>query len=191
MGMSLAPAPARYDPDDLVWLGEQLGGRVELDPWGNAIVSPTSDPHIAAVGRLAMALGRALDGTDALVANDGPAWRVPFGSGYTNQPDITVLPGPAIGRHPEHAWHLWPSPLLVVEVASPSTRAIDRTRKRQDYLRGGAQAYLLVDLPDLAPVDEPTLELWTPRGGDWATAAAGSAVVIDLLGRTVTLRLDT
>ena len=40
-----------------------------------------------------------------------------------------------------------PPPVLVVEVASPSTRHVDRTRKLDDYRLGGAHLYLLVDLP--------------------------------------------
>ena len=40
-----------------------------------------------------------------------------------------------------------PAPLLVVEIASPSTRRADRTRKLADYGVGGAGLYLLVDLP--------------------------------------------
>jgi len=39
-----------------------------------------------------------------------------------------------------------PAPLLVVEIASPSTRRIDRGRKLADYRLGGAGVYLLVDL---------------------------------------------
>ena len=35
----------------------------------------------------------------------------------------------------------------MVEVASPSTRRVDRSRKLADYRLGGAEKYLLVDLP--------------------------------------------
>jgi hypothetical protein len=37
--------------------------------------------------------------------------------------------------------------LLVVEVGSPSTRRVDRTRKLSDYRAGGARCYLTVELP--------------------------------------------
>ena len=41
-----------------------------------------------------------------------------------------------------------PPRLLVVEIASPSTRRADRGRKPADYRLGGAEKYLLVDQPD-------------------------------------------
>ena len=47
--------------------------------------------------------------------------------------------------------HFDPPPLLVVEVASRSTRRVDRTRKLDDYRLGGAGVYLLVDLPPDGP----------------------------------------
>lgn len=176
---------APFTAEDLLWLPEQLGGHVELDPWGNAVVSPASDPHVLAVTRLAERLVLGLQGSEALVVVQDPAWRVPGGSGYTTVPDVVVLPGPGLTRDPDHAWHLRPPPLLVVEVASPSTRVIDRTRKADDYRLGGAGQYLLVDLPGLAPVDAPALELWTPTGRGWTTAASGPAVAIEVAGRRV------
>lgn len=186
---ALTPTSAEpYTPDDLLWLREHLGGHVELDPWGNAVVSPATDPHYLAINDLQEVLMLALAGTGTRAIAEGPPWKVPGGSGYTNMPDLTVIPGPAIGRHPDHEWHLVPPPLLVAEVASPSTRVIDRTRKADDYLLGGAEAYLLVDLPGLAPVEVPTLELRMPRDGAWATVATGPEVELDLAGRTVALR---
>lgn len=59
-------------------------------------------------------------------------------------PDLAVL-APGWVRAGE--LHLDPPPLLVVEVASPSTRRADRGRKLTDYRLGGAPLYLLVDLP--------------------------------------------
>ncbi|MDQ6774523.1 MAG: Uma2 family endonuclease [Candidatus Dormibacteraeota bacterium] len=41
-----------------------------------------------------------------------------------------------------------PPPLLVVEVASPSTRRADRGHKLADYRLGAAGVYVLVDLPE-------------------------------------------
>jgi Uma2 family endonuclease len=52
-------------------------------------------------------------------------------------PEIEVLPGPNITR----------PPLLVVEVASPSTRRTDRTLKLATYEAAGVPSYWLVD-PD-------------------------------------------
>jgi len=69
---------------------------------------------------------------------------VPGGSGYVNVADLAVV---APGWTRTLDLHLDPPPLLVVEVGSPSTRAVDRTRKMSDYRLGGAGLYLLVELP--------------------------------------------
>jgi len=42
----------------------------------------------------------ALVGADAAVGSEGPYWRVPGGSGYTNVPDLTVLSGLAPVEEP-------------------------------------------------------------------------------------------
>ncbi|MFN2504519.1 MAG: Uma2 family endonuclease [Acidimicrobiales bacterium] len=84
--------------------------------------------------------------------------------------------------------HLDPPPLLVVEVASPSTRAVDRGRKLADYRLGGAGLYLLVDLPGLSRVSEATFEAHD-FVADWSsTAASRIEVVID--GRPLLLDLS-
>lgn len=64
---------------------------------------------------------------------DGFAWKVPGGSRYLNVPDVTVL---APGWQRVGDWHVDPPPLLLVEVASPSTGAVDRGRKLADYRLG-------------------------------------------------------
>lgn len=69
-----------------------------------------------------------------------------------NIPDVAVV-DPDWRRVGDH--HLEPAPLLVIEVASPSTRRADRGRKLADYRLGGAGLYVLVDLPPLAPGPEP------------------------------------
>ena len=71
-------------------------------------------------------------------------WTVPGGTGYLMVPDLTVLAADW-RRVGESAFD--PPPLLVVEIASPSTRRADRGRKLADYRLGGAGIYLLVDLP--------------------------------------------
>ena len=157
--MSTAPVTDRYTVDDLDLARLRCETpHVELDPWGNLIVTPASDPHEYAIHDLQGQIEDGLDGAgvDAQVYINGPVWRIPGGSGYLNQPDLTVLVAGTTRAGPDElSWS--PPPLLVVEVASPSTRAIDRSRKRADYLLGGAQAYWMLDLPALAPVDEPAL----------------------------------
>jgi len=148
-----------YTVDDLGLARERLGTpHVELDPWGNLVVTPASDPHEYAIHQVDLAIDRALSiaGIDAQVYVDGPPWRVPGGSGYLNQPDLTVLSA-GTRRAGADGLHWTPAPLLVVEVASPSTRVVDRSRKRADHLLGGAAAVWLVDLPALTPVAAPAV----------------------------------
>lgn len=167
--MTAVPALQGYTVDDLDWVRDLVGTRtVELDPWGNLVVSPASDPHEIAL--------RVLHEQVLEVVRTWPvpvevyvgalAWKPPGGTGYTNVPDLMVLPE-GWRRGGDEGLHLDPPPLLVVEVASPSTHAIDRGRKRGDYLTGAAGGYWLVDLPGLAPVQRPTLTALERDGSRW------------------------
>ncbi len=165
--MSAVAVPGAYTVDDLDLARERFATpHVELDPWGNLVVTPATDPHEYAINDLRLQVEAALQaaGIDGRVYVNGPPWRVPGGSGYTNQPDLVVLAA-GTRRSGPGLLSFAPPPLLVVEVASPSTRAVDRTRKRADYLLGGAQAYWMVDLPGLTPVEEPALTAVLRREG--------------------------
>lgn len=169
----VATAPG-YTLDDLDCLRAELGvAHLELDPWGSLIVSPATDSHDAAV---AILHGQALRGTGLpakYIRTNSPAWKVPGGSGYTNVPDLAVLvPGWArVGE-----LHLDPSPLLVVEVGSPSTRGVDRGRKLSDYRLGRVGAYLLVDLPGEG--SPPAFELHDFANDRLSTATASIDVAV-------------
>jgi Uma2 family endonuclease len=133
-----------YTAEDLDWLRDELGvAHLELDPWGSPIVSPADDEHEA----IAMALARqAIEQVSAPVSVNGYPWLVPGGTGYLMVADLLVLPP---GWQRVDDLHFDPPPLLVVEIASRSTRGVDRSRKLADYRLGGAAQYLLVDRPDL------------------------------------------
>ncbi len=137
---------APYTVEDLDWLKDVIGvpGRLELDPWGNLIVTPTTDEHELAIGHM-HAQSREQLGLPPECILTGITWRVPGGSGYYNRPDLIVL---ARGWQRVGDWHLDPPPLLVVEVASRSTVGIDRGRKRDDYRLGGTGLYVRVDFYD-------------------------------------------
>ncbi len=135
-------APMGYTVDDLDWLRDEIGvAHLELDPWGSLIVSPAGDEHEAAAAAL---VRQAVEQLTHTVSSNGFAWIVPGGTGYVMVPDLTVL---APGWRRVDELHFDPPPLLVVEIASRSTRWVDRSRKLADYRLGGAEKYLLVDLP--------------------------------------------
>jgi len=136
--------PAGYTVEDLDWLRTELGvRRVELDPWGSLIVTPANDAHETAVARLVDQAVHQLGLPQGHVFT-GIAWKVTGGSGYLNVPDLTVLD---VGWRRVDELGFDPPPLLVVEVASPSTRRADRGHKLADYRLGAAGRYVLVDLP--------------------------------------------
>lgn len=79
------------------------------------------------------------------------------------------------------------SPLLVVEVLSPSTRSEDTIRKSMDYAAGGVGQYWVVD-PDLRAID-----VWRLVDGEWDLVVRldddHPAAEVELAGVTVPLDL--
>jgi Uma2 family endonuclease len=138
------PAFRGYTVDDLDWLRDELNvyAVLELDPWGSLVVSPIGDAHVLAAAELGRQAILQLSHT---VSISGFVWSVPGGTGYVMKPDLLILDR---GWQRAEELHFGPPPLLVVEIASPSTREVDRGRKLADYRLGGAEKYLLVDLPD-------------------------------------------
>ena len=137
------PATSGYTAEDLDWLRDALGvAHLELDPWGSPIVSPADDAHEGIAAALAR---QAIEQLSHVVSINGYPWIVPGGTGYLTVPDLLVL-RPGWQRIDD--LHFDPPPLLVVEIASRSTRGVDRSRKLSDYRLGGAERYLLVDQPD-------------------------------------------
>ncbi len=179
--MAYAVKDGEYTYDDLDWLRDELGvAHLELDPWGCLIVTPASDEHDTAVAVIYAQALRQLALPDGCVRGNGTGWVVPGGSGYLNVPDLIVV-DPSWTRVDE--LHLDPPPLLVVEVASRSTRRVDRTRKLDDYRLGGAGVYVLVDLP----TDGPPAFV----AHDFATGEVTNAIgAIDLVVVGRSLRLD-
>jgi Uma2 family endonuclease len=109
---------------------------------GEILVSPSPDPrHQGIVGELHLALrGWADRGRGARV------YFAPFdlhlATGDVVQPDLLVLPPPPAGgyRQPVRA-----TPLLVVEVLSPSSHERDLFLKRDLYARAGVPECWIVD----------------------------------------------
>jgi Uma2 family endonuclease len=136
--MSLAAAhEGAFTVDDLDQFPED-GLRYELIE-GTLIVTATpSDQHQVMVAKIFHALHEAR--TTGLMALPGPMG-VQSGTRTLFQPDVLVVRTSAIGVSRAEA----PPPLLVVEVASPSTRMIDRGTKRLAYRDAGVGAYWMAD----------------------------------------------
>lgn len=168
--MTTLPAPTGYTVEDLDLVRDLLGASVvELDPWGNLVVSPQpTDPHENALRLLrdALVAAFAIEGAAFEVFQSGLPWRPAAASGYTDVPGLIVLQA-GWRRAGDDDLDFDPPPALVVEVASPSTRARDRGQKRADYLAGGAEAYWLIDLPGQGPVERLTVTALERRGGAW------------------------
>ncbi|MCA1709827.1 MAG: Uma2 family endonuclease, partial [Actinobacteria bacterium] len=174
-------APAAYTVEDLDWLRAELGvARLELDPWGSLIVTPANDAHEMAVALLHDQAVRQLRLPRGHVFT-GIAWKVEGGSGYLNVPDLTVLDA---GWRRVGDLALDPAPLLVVEVASPSTRRADRGRKLADYRLGGASCYVLVDLP-AAEGDDAVFEVH-----DFLAPSTTAANLVDVVVGGEQVRFD-
>jgi Uma2 family endonuclease len=161
-------AATGYTADDLDWLRDEIGvARIELDPWGSLILSPATDEHGEVVAILCAQAIEQLGLPHGCVRPEFQ-WVVPGSAGYLMIPDLTIV---APGWRRVGELHLDPPPLLVVEIASPSTRRVDRTRKLADYRLGGAEKYLLVDLPS-------AFELHDFSAGTVVTAEGAIDVVV-------------
>ncbi len=122
--------------DDLADLPDD-GHRYELID-GTLLVTPAlGTAHQLAVGRLHLALGNGL--ADRLVAMLAPYDYV-IAPGTVLEPDLLVVRAEQLAGE-----RLTTTPLLVVEVLSPSTRRTDLGSKRLAYQEAGVPAYWILD----------------------------------------------
>lgn len=175
------PVAAGYTVEDFPWLRNRLGvAHLELDPWGSLIVTPASDEHDTALAILHTQADRQLGLPAGCVRSNSFGWKVPGGSRYTNVPDLVVLP-PEWRRVDDD--HVEPPPLLIVEVASPSSVGVDRGRKLDDYRLGRARLYVRVDFYDPGRAGFEVYDLVTG-----SVTVATTAVDVVVVGRP--LRFD-
>ncbi len=140
--------------DDLETLPDD-GHRYELLD-GTLLVSPAPGfPHQSVQGQLHIALHNACP--EHLYVMLAP-FAVQFSRSTELQPDLLVAELHAFTHK-----NLPTSPLLAVEIRSPSTALIDRTLKRAAYARHGVPHYWIVDPNPEAP-SITVLEL---RGEDY------------------------
>ena len=131
-----APA-APFTWDDLAKMPDD-GYRREL-VHGQLLVSPSPfGLHQRAVTQLVLLLGSARP-PDLEVLAAPFDWK--RSEGTVLEPDLLVVQR---ADFQPHGW-LTATPLLVVEIGSPSTAVTDRTLKRAVYEEGGVPSYWLVD----------------------------------------------
>jgi len=132
---------------------------------GMCVVNPPNRRHVFAVVRLReMIVPHCPAGTYAY-----PEWGWRIAEAVEVVPDLMVAPVDAPGDD-----QLVVPPLLVIEIASPSTRDVDRGRKKELYASGGAAWYWLVDL------ERPELTVFENVGGAFVEVqriGAGGGVV--------------
>jgi len=147
--------------DDLETLPED-GFRWELVD-GQLLVTPAPRlRHQRAIRRLCRLLTAACPGELEVVLSPYD-WKISLTTVF--EPDLMVVRKDQLDLDEPFTG----TPLLVVEVRSPSTAATDQTLKRQQYEQHGAAAYWLVD-PG-GPVT-PGLDPAGPAGGDTTGGAA-------------------
>ncbi|MCL2541749.1 MAG: Uma2 family endonuclease [Nocardioidaceae bacterium] len=137
------------------------GNRYELIE-GEIVMAPAPRfGHQVAVTRLSILLGNVCP----------PEWEVlvaPFD--VELEPDRSVVEPDIVVVDPEKCDDrgLYGSPLLAVEVLSPSTRSRDLLRKKALYERTGVPSYWVVDTAD----DQVSLTAWELRDGRYEAVAA-------------------
>jgi len=138
------PAQPRMTVDEFLRWAEGREGRYELVDGRIVAMAPERIEHARVKFRAARALDRAIAraGLPCEVLVDGPAVRIDGATSY--QPDVIIHCGAAL---PGHAYEV-DEPVVLVEVVSPSSGAVDRGRKLVDYFRLPSLRHYLVLDPD-------------------------------------------
>jgi Uma2 family endonuclease len=129
----------RWTRDDLARLPDD-GNRYEVLDGALLVTPQAAFGHQRAAWRLAFLIGDYCE--RHRIGQIVCPGAVPHGDSEL-QPDIQVIPG----HHAFSAeWTELPTPILVVEVLSPSTKRRDFGIKRDAYLRWGVAEYWIVDI---------------------------------------------
>lgn len=165
--MAVSTATKRWTLEELHSLPDD-GNKYELIHGELFVTPPPTDPHET----IGAKLHRILDpyvAANRLGYVFRPRSVVRLGNSEV-EPDLMVrAPHP----HADKAWEKAPIPILIVEIASPSTRRRDREQKRAFYMEAGVAEYWIVDGEGRAITvvrpGEPDVRVegtmrWTPPG---------------------------
>jgi Uma2 family endonuclease len=145
MAKALGQPPGRMTVEAFLdWMVEQGGARYELVAGDVVGMAPERAAHAALKSEIWLALREAVRarGLPCRAFPDGMTIRIDDHTAY--EPDAVVHCG-----NPMAADDLIiPSPVIVVEVLSPTTRALDTSAKLADYLRVPSVRHYLIATTD-------------------------------------------
>jgi len=153
------------------------GNRYEVIHGDLIVTPPPTDGHETVAARLTRIV-------DRYVEAEGLGWTYHPRAVMRLARDVEVEPDLMVRRaheDPDGAWATAPLPILVVEILSPGTSAVDRGRKRALYIdEAGVPDYWIVD------GDARTVTSCAPGRGDivcddrltWHPAGAGAPLVV-------------
>ena len=126
----------------LAWLEQQPRGRFELVDGQVVAMNSQRIEHAEIKLSVAFALKEALSDRPCHVVGDGMAIQIDDDTVY--EPDALVYCGERLKR----GTIIFSTPVLVVEILSPSTKTIDTTKKLEGYFKlPSVRHYLIID-PD-------------------------------------------
>ncbi|MFO1208904.1 MAG: Uma2 family endonuclease [Amaricoccus sp.] len=175
------PRQTEFTADEFIaWAMDQPSGRYELDDGQVVAMAPERVRHNLVKFNAAVALRTAVagEGLPCRVFTDGMAVQVDERTVY--EPDAMLRCGPPL---PGDAVKVL-DPLVVVEVLSPSTRAIDSGRKLVGYFSlPSVRHYLIVDVGQRAVIhhrrgDDGEIGVRILRDGALALDPPGLAIEI-------------
>lgn len=186
--MSALPKERLTLSEFLTWASRQPQGRYELLDGLVVAMAPELADHVRTKLRVARVLGDKIKqaGLDCEAFVEGLAVAIDERTSF--EPDALVNCGPAIPANQMTA----PQPVIVIEVLSPSTQHIDKTRKLAEYFRvPSLHHYVILDIERRAVVHhkragEALINTTIVRQGRIALDPPGLMVGIDeLLGETL------
>ncbi|MGH9091233.1 MAG: Uma2 family endonuclease [Acidimicrobiales bacterium] len=160
---AVGPGPGAFTWDDLQHAPDDNLRRELVG--GQLLVTPAPQfVHQRAVARLHLLLGPTCP-DDLEVVLSPCAWKLSATTVFI--PDLMVVRVAEVDTYGPFTG----TPLLVVEIRSPSTAVTDRTLKREQYARHGASAYWLVDPGGPAAGQVPSLTALHLADGTYAEEA--------------------
>jgi Uma2 family endonuclease len=140
VGMHMPPVVTLDDLAAMI-AADQHGHRYETSPEGALSVMPPPDSeHAAIASRLLVWLATGGWPADQILQAAGV--RIPGARGDGGRiPDLTLWAGP----QPRSVWLPVTDLLLIIEIVSPGSEAMDELVKRLEYARAGIPRYWVVD----------------------------------------------